>query len=774
MLVTAFEAEGDQSAFPTFTRGFTRALIIALTRFTALRVFGAETALRSPADVDPGAARCELAPDYLVTGQTSLATDRFEVDVILVEAASGRAVWAESYQRRLLPSAIIALRNDVANRVARALAQPYGAIQADRARDADGQAPEMLGSYAAVLLFYAYWRTFDRAMIEAVRVGLERAVADEPDYAEALACLSLVYSNAFRFRHPVDAPELDLRERALELAARAVELAPSSSWARYALGLARWFAGDPAAAIEALEAGRALNPNDTTILADLGQRYAMLGRWDEAVPLLEESYATNPAQPGSYRIGLFLWHYAHGRFAEALAEARRVNAPQVLYGHVAVAAAAAELGLADEAADAVSAIRGIDPDYGAHVAADLEGRHVAPALVPPSSPASPGRPHGRGAVRVRPRMPPCARAGSSSRPGPPTSSSGSPSSASSLGGRSSSSARSCRSSSGRCCSPSRSTRPTLGSPAASAIAAGSPPPSLRWSRSRPCSARSACSPPASPSSVQWLAAGLQSGTLKIPPPPAGVADWPVVGEEVDEAWTLAAGNLDEAVHRYGPAVLPAGSTVLGKVAAIGADVLKFVVSVVIAGFLFLPGPRLAAGARAFASRLIAPRGAHFVDLAGATIRNVSRGVIGVALIQALLAGIVLYVAGIPGAGLIAFVILLLCIVQIGPAPILLPLLIWIWMTHADDLLAGPHPPPRPRRAHRQRAEADPDGPRPDHADARHPDRRDRRHADARPHRPLPRPGRAVGLLRARRRLDPPRRCGRGPAPVEEAEVADAE
>ena len=108
----------------------------------------------------------------------------------------------------------------------------------------------------------------------------------------------------------------------------------------------------------------------------------MLARWDDAVPLLEESYATNPAQPGGYRIGLFLYHYAHGRYAEALAEARRVNAPQVLYGHVAVAAAAAELGLDDEAADAVAAIRGLDPDYGAHVAADLRSRHVAPELVP--------------------------------------------------------------------------------------------------------------------------------------------------------------------------------------------------------------------------------------------------------------------------------------------------------------------------------------------------------------------------------------------------------
>jgi len=182
-------------------------------------------------------------------------------------------------------------------------------------------------------------------------------------------------------------------------------------------------------------------------------------------------------------------------------------------------------------------------------------------------------------------------------------------------------------------------------------------------------------------SVQWIAAGLDAGTLKVPPPPPGLDEWPVVGDEIDEAWTLAASNLDEAVQRYGPAMLPAGGTVLGKVAAIGLDVLKFVASVVIAGFLFVPGPRLAAGVRAFASRLIAPRGAQFVDLAGGTIRNVSRGVIGVALLQALLAGVILHVAGIPGAGLVAFLVLLLCIVQIGPAPVLLPVLVWVWMTH---------------------------------------------------------------------------------------------
>jgi adenylate cyclase len=383
VLVACFEEEGDQSAFPTFTRGFSRSLIIALSRFTDLRVFGADTALRPPADRDPGAVGHYLAADYVVTGQTSLSPDGFEIDVLLSDARTGRAVWAESYERRPEPSQIIALRNEVANRVARSLAPPYGAIQIDRTRDAEGATPESLGSYAAILHFYAYWRTFDRAMIESVRVGLERAVATEPHYAKAFACLSLVYSNAFRFRHPEGAPDGDPLERALALATRAVELAPNSSWARYALGLARWFEGNLSAALEALQTGRALNPNDTTILADLGQRYAMLARWDEAVPLLEESYALNPVPPGGYRIGLFLYHFAHGRFREALAEARRVDAPQVLYGHVAVAAAAAELGLEAEAASALSAILAIDPDYGACVAADLESRSVAPELIAP-------------------------------------------------------------------------------------------------------------------------------------------------------------------------------------------------------------------------------------------------------------------------------------------------------------------------------------------------------------------------------------------------------
>jgi predicted PurR-regulated permease PerM len=108
--------------------------------------------------------------------------------------------------------------------------------------------------------------------------------------------------------------------------------------------------------------------------------------------------------------------------------------------------------------------------------------------------------------------------------------------------------------------------------------------------------------------------------------------------------------------------------------------LGFAVSVVISGLLFLHGPKLSESVKAFARRVAGDRGAEFTDLAGATIRNISRGVIGVALLQTILVFVILTLFGVPIAGLLAFLILIFCIVQVGPVPVLLPLIIWGWVT----------------------------------------------------------------------------------------------
>jgi predicted PurR-regulated permease PerM len=187
-------------------------------------------------------------------------------------------------------------------------------------------------------------------------------------------------------------------------------------------------------------------------------------------------------------------------------------------------------------------------------------------------------------------------------------------------------------------------------------------------------------------SVQVLATGLKEGTLTIPPPSESVRDWPLIGEKLYDLWNLAATNLVALLGSYSSVILSAGGSFLGKVAGLGGGVLMFAASVLIAGFLYRPGPVLAQATRRFATRIVGDRGENFVNLAGATIRNVSRGVIGISLLQALLAGVGLMLAGVPGAGLIALGVLILGIVQIGPGILLLPVIIWVW-TAMDTITA---------------------------------------------------------------------------------------
>ncbi|NRP69762.1 hypothetical protein ILFOPFJJ_00635 [Ensifer psoraleae] len=179
--------------------------------------------------------------------------------------------------------------------------------------------------------------------------------------------------------------------------------------------------------------------------------------------------------------------------------------------------------------------------------------------------------------------------------------------------------------------------------------------------------------------VQALLARLDNGSLLIPVPPESVRNWPMIGERIYAAWGMASGNLEAVLRQLEPSLLQAGSKALGKIASIGVDLLGFVVSVLVAGFLFGSGERLAETAQGFASRMGGDRGVGFVRLAAATIRNVARGVIGVALLQAFLCALVLSLFDVPAPGAIAFVVLILCIVQIGPALVLLPVIIWAWV-----------------------------------------------------------------------------------------------
>jgi predicted PurR-regulated permease PerM len=191
--------------------------------------------------------------------------------------------------------------------------------------------------------------------------------------------------------------------------------------------------------------------------------------------------------------------------------------------------------------------------------------------------------------------------------------------------------------------------------------------------------------------VTWLVLGLidsmrvvsteiDFSALTLPAPPAAIKGWPLIGEPIYQFWDLASTNLRGAVAKIAPHLTSLGTTLLGVAAGAGTGMLKFFAAIFVSGFLFAPGPKLVEAVKAFSRRLLSERGEEFVALAGATIRAVSRGVIGVSVLQALLAGIGLMVAGVPAASLLTSAVLILGIIQIGPSLVLFPLVIWSWFS----------------------------------------------------------------------------------------------
>ena len=181
--------------------------------------------------------------------------------------------------------------------------------------------------------------------------------------------------------------------------------------------------------------------------------------------------------------------------------------------------------------------------------------------------------------------------------------------------------------------------------------------------------------------VGYLVRTLDAGLLSIPLPAESVKSWPLIGERVHQLWSLAASNMKALLTELAPTLKPVGGKLLEITQGVVLGLIEFVAAIVIAGFLYTPGPRLVESIRIFLRRIIVShRDEEIVQLAGSTIRNVSHGVVGVALVQSFLAGVGFLVAGIPAAGLLTFLVLLLGIVQVGPTLLIIPIVIWSWMT----------------------------------------------------------------------------------------------
>jgi predicted PurR-regulated permease PerM len=178
--------------------------------------------------------------------------------------------------------------------------------------------------------------------------------------------------------------------------------------------------------------------------------------------------------------------------------------------------------------------------------------------------------------------------------------------------------------------------------------------------------------------AQTLMESLEAGTFVVPPPPQDLASWPLVGETLNGIWQRASVNLDSVISQFKPQIKDFAKVFLVQVTNVSVTLLKFIISIIVAAVLIIYAKVLNKGLKQFLARLSPKRGDEFVQLMANTIRSVTRGIIGVAIIQTLMIGIGLVVAGIPAAGILTVACLFLTIIQIGPGLIVLGTIIFAW------------------------------------------------------------------------------------------------
>ena len=176
--------------------------------------------------------------------------------------------------------------------------------------------------------------------------------------------------------------------------------------------------------------------------------------------------------------------------------------------------------------------------------------------------------------------------------------------------------------------------------------------------------------------AQKLSSNLQSGTLNIPGPPDVVGDLPIIGDDLKDFWTRASEDPKATLGQIEPQLKAIGKWILKAAAGAGLGVLMFIFSIIIAGIFIAKADACSKAVLIVCNRLVGERGDNMAALSHKIIQSVISGILGIALIQTLLAGLGFIAMGIPGAGFLSMICLVLAVVQIDILIILIPLSIY--------------------------------------------------------------------------------------------------
>ncbi len=346
--VWPFETDHDGSRLDALADGLTRQIISALGRFGELRVL-TRSLTKSHKDRFDSASDFgrALGVDYLVEGNLRQDRELARIDIQLSDARTGTQVWSKTFRASIAASNLLATQDEISGQASAMIGSYWGAIGAAEYRRIQNKPSSELTPYECIVQGVIGIPT-DATVLEPVakaRECLERLTRAEPRNAAAWAALVLVFNSQRTWGFPSPTGEvgsvedrLDLADKAVEAANRAVEIAPNDAFVRGLVARAAWMACQPdLLRIETMRAIE-LNPNDPQNLGPLGNLMAYAGFWDEGVALAERGIAlTAPGTPRWWWWASAKRAFAHDDDATAFSAFRQSYVEQLWISHLHMA-----------------------------------------------------------------------------------------------------------------------------------------------------------------------------------------------------------------------------------------------------------------------------------------------------------------------------------------------------------------------------------------------------------------------------------------------------
>jgi adenylate cyclase len=300
----------------------------------------------------------ELGVRYVLEGSVRKAADRVRITAQLIDAFTGRHLWADRYDRDLKD--IFALQDEITMRVLTALRVTL--TEGEQARVYD-KGTQNLDSFLKLLRGQHYFLRFNEDDNVLARHEFQEALALEPENPVVHAMLGWTHLMDVWYGAS-ESPEKSM-ERASELAQKAIALDETQDYAHSLLGHIYLLMREYDMAVAEGERAVALNPNGADAHAHLAMTLNFVGRPETAIMLLKKAIRFNPMPPNWYLTQLAHAYRFRGEYEEAIASLQKAlkRNPDDVIAHIILATTYSMGGREEEARVEVKEVFRINPKF---------------------------------------------------------------------------------------------------------------------------------------------------------------------------------------------------------------------------------------------------------------------------------------------------------------------------------------------------------------------------------------------------------------------------